>query len=1125
MANPLQAAAPRQNATVHASAGTGKTWLLVTRLVRLLLAGAAPEGILAITFTRKAAAEMQERLEERLRALLEADEEVRGSALREMGLEADRESLTRARTLYESLLLAQSPLRTTTFHAFCQELLQRFPLEAGVTPGFELLEATASLEQEAWDALFAEVTAAPDAELAARLSALFGHCGGLASTRELLFAFLRHRSDWWAFGQDSEDPLATAERRLAHQLGIEPGQAPVPQFLDAARRAELEEFAELLGRHPTSTNQSHQERIQAALAQSSFTTEDLAPLAAVFLTAGGDLRVRKGSRVQQQRLGPTGESRFLALHQRLGQAFQALQEEQARHDTWRLSSHWYRAGERLLWHFHRLKRELRVLDFADLEWQAYRLLQTGDHAHWVQFKLDQRIDHLLVDEFQDTNPTQWRLLLPLLQELAAGGQERHRSVFLVGDSKQSIYRFRRGDPRLFDAAARWLNRHLSAEAFHLDASRRSATAIMELVNRVFGAGPLQTCMPDFHPHSTHLEDLWGRVELLPLVEREEGTDAGPAGDALRNPLEQPRRIPQDLRHYREGQAIAARIQELIEEKLLVGPMASARPAGYGDILLLLRRRTHAKDYERALREADIPFLSATRGGLLQSLEARDLEALLQVLTTPNDNLALAQVLRSPLFGASDEDLIRLAATGGGPWIQRLEQCAPGLPATAPLNRAQRWLSDWRRRAGRVPIHDLLDRIFHQSQLLERYRSAFPSALGARVEANLTRFLELALEVDSGRYPSLPRFLQRLRQLRELADDAPDEAPPEDGGRQRVRILTIHAAKGLEAPVVFLADSVVSPRGQQAHQALVEWPSDRDRPEYFLLTGRRAARDAVSQAWVEQQNAAERREDANLLYVALTRAKQLLFVSGSAPGRNEDLGWYGALHQALAGDADAPAVSESGVRPCRPMAAATASKAAAVAADPRLRAPLRLEPVYREIAPSQQSLGEAWAPGDPDGRDRGRGIHRLLELLSDGHTDEHQALQRVAQEARRPATDPQLQDWLAEVRALLGDKDLRPLFQPGPEARAFNEAPIQYRTTQGLVYGVVDRLLVSPEEVWVVDYKTHSITETSEIQELTQRFRPQLALYAEGAARLWPGRRVRAWLLFTALRRLVPCPPD
>ena len=1120
MQNTPSPSSPQLNATVMASAGTGKTWLLVSRLLRLLLAGARPDGILAITFTRKAAAEMQSRLAERLLQLAGAGPEELAERLRELDITPNAEHMEQARRLYERMLQQRQNVRTTTFHAFCQEVLLRFPLEADVPPGFELLASDGELIDTAWQAMLAEASAQPDGQLAHALQFLLDGCGGLSNLRTALMAFVAHRGDWWAYIGEGEDPVQHATTQLHRQLGLQEVGDPLADLFSPVLETGLAEFAELLRGHPIDSNLKALDQIALARHPQLPLEERYRACRAAFLTQAGQPLARKPSKTLDKKLGEAGAERLLALHRQIAQALLNTADWLNAQQNWQLNQAWYQAGSCLLNHFQRLKREQRTLDFTDLEWQACQLLNRSDHAQWVQYKLDQRINHLLVDEFQDTNPTQWRLLLPLLQEMAAADQQGQRSVFLVGDAKQSIYRFRRAEPRLFQAAHEWLADHLQARTFPLHTSWRSAPAIMQCVNQVFGdEGPLAGVLRDFHPHQTHHLQLPGAVTVLPLIPDEDPSDhdAGPS-IGLRNPLQQPRQIPQDLRYLTEGRQIAECIADLVRTGQPVGHGPQARPVDYGDIMILIRKRSHVGAYEQALREAHIPYIGAERGTLLESLEVRDMLALLEWLITPFNNLALATVLRSPLFACSDEDLITLASGGKGNWYPRLQQRVAAAQGNRVLNYACTRLSAWRELAGVLPIHDLLDRIYAEGDVLQRYQQAAPAHLRSRVAANLTRFIELALEIDSGRYPSLGHFIARLKALRERQNEAPDEAPA-SGDQQRVRLMTIHAAKGLEAPVVFLADCTNSDSSDKAWRALLDWPPQATQPRSFMLVGTKEGQSPLIREQVAHEQEENRRELANLLYVALTRPRQWLYISGVAPKKGEDKdSWYRLLRQAIDPLAETPLDA-----PCSlsngDWQAVVGSHKQPLAdspdpADPALTRPLDTDRIHSEIAPSRSHGHTPYGSGDEDGRLRGTVIHRLLQQLTEASgTPEHIAAQVAAEFALDAPREP-FRGWYRECRQLLDNPVLQRLFEASGGVEFFNEVPILYSQDGQTVHGIIDRLRLSEEEVWIIDYKSHRLQPGDTLRALAESYRQQLDYYAQGVARLWPQHRVRSLLLFT-----------
>ncbi|MDY6979839.1 MAG: 3'-5' exonuclease, partial [Pseudomonadota bacterium] len=950
---------------------------------------------------------------------------------------------------------------------------------------------------------------------------------GLHNTLGALRQFVGHRSDWWVYTAGQRDPIGWACEQLRDQLGIDPDTDPIADFFaDTGRCQRLARMAELLAGHPNKGNNEAVAQLQIALDPQQDAATRYSAVYQAFLTQAGTPRGNReaSSKALQKSLGAAGAEELAELHRDFCEQLQTLQQQLAAQRNYRVNGAWCRAGVALLDHYQRIKREQRLLDFTDLEWKAYQLLNDGDNALWVQYKLDQRIAHLLVDEFQDTNPTQWQLLLPLLEELAQES-ERQRSVFLVGDTKQSIYRFRRAEPRLFDTATEWLERRLDAHRYPLNTSWRSAPAIMDFVNQLFRQDPrLHQQIPDFPEHQTHHQSLWGEVILLPPAKEHEDETQIEANDddaPLRNPLFTPRPEPTHTRHRLEAQAIAGEIRQLIDSRLPVQetPDIAPRAIEYDDILLLVRSRTHLPEYEQALREAGIPYLSGNRGTLLESIEVQDMLNLLNWLSMPFDNLALAGILRSPLFAVDDRALMQLAGEAPGNWFERLAQLTAEQPPDAPLRRAHDHLARWRALAGHIPVHDLLDRIYSEANVLARYRAAFPAHLVPRVMANLVRFQELALEMDSGRYPSLMTFAQWLRELRQNDDDAPDE-PAAAGQQARVRIMTIHGAKGLEAPVVFLIDSArAEPRGK-AHEGLIEWPANAPRPTHFLLRPAREWLDPLSEAVIERAENAARREEANLLYVALTRARQRLYISGSLPKRDETTSWY----QQIAGAFDCqpdqlegPQILVTSNEPPAPVTppAATAAETPPEP-DPRLRRPLPLGTGDAALAPSQQDE-PGHGIGDEDGRTRGIVIHRCLEwLCQEPQLSRERALQRLAGEAGAV----QLAQWWDEALQVFQAPQLDSVFRPAAEVQCRNELPLLYRQGGRTVNGIIDRLLIEPGRIQLIDYKTHRAA-LEDPAAVAASYAPQMRLYAEGLRQLWPDHELQVSLLFTATAQLWP----
>jgi len=1106
------------NATVHASAGSGKTYLLVSRIIQLLLNDAEPGTILAITFTRKAAAEMRQRLLQRLFELAAADDAQLRALLEQLGASPDPETLQRARKLYEQLLTTEHPVTTTTFHAFCQDLLRRFPLEADVPAGFELLEHTGNLQDEAWEALMAEAADAAKGPLAQALAQLFAKLT-LNNTRQALLSFVQQRSDWWAWTEQQTDALAFACQRLAAQLNVQPDENPLQTFFAEQKNiGNCQRYLEFVLQRNNKTNQKLALQLENGLDERLTLAQRYQTIRETFLTQKGTVRACKPSKEMVKVYGEQSTDEFIELHAACAAIIQAADNQLAAQHTWQITSAWYLAGQHLLQHYQRIKLEQRLLDFTDLEWKSYQLLTQSDNASWVQYKLDNRIKHLLIDEFQDTNPTQWQLVLPLLEEFADKQEEDANSVFLVGDAKQSIYRFRRAEPRLFKTASDWLQDNMQSSRLPLNKSWRSSPAIMDFVNKLFGSGPLHSQLTDFIPHETEHRTLWGQVKLLPLVRAEEKEEA--THTELRNPLTTPLHADDDNTQLTEGQLLATTIRQLVDRQTPVGHAKEARAIRYSDILILLRSRTHVGEFEQALRSQAIPYLGAERGTLLEALEVIDMVKLLHWLLSPYDNHALASILRSPLFAATDDDLLLLANRGKGHWQDRLAGLVDELPEASPLARAHVLLGRWQQMAGHIPVHDLLDRIYSEANVLARYTAAFPAVLKARVSSNLSRFLELALEIDSGRYPSLTRFIKWLDDLRQKSNEAPNE-PPSQGQQDRVRLLTIHEAKGLEATVVFLVDSARPLQRKTAYEALVDWSDSQNRPETFLLTGKKDELDAYSRQKLEHLFALEDREEANLLYVAVTRAKQMLFISGTQAARKAKSSWYETISRQYEIDPEETSGVQTlqetgtppGIVPTQQVIDDTG-----IDVDKRLSDVIKITNTLREIAPSHAvNATDSSNTLDEDGRQRGLIIHAMLEQMTQ---DKHPPLARLAQQFGLEEHSQPFKTCLAETRQLLQTPELQTLFDSQHFDAAYNEVPISYELNGRMVYGIIDRLVITDDRVLLIDYKTHRL-EAEQLQELLEVYKPQLSLYVEGIKKVWPEYAVKPHLLFTHSATLLP----
>ena len=1078
---------PRHSVVVEACAGSGKTWLLVARMLRLLLAGAEPSELLAITFTRKAAQEMRERLMELLHELtLASDGQVR-TLLLERGIEEAQlgHVVPVARGLYERILSGQQSLSIDTFHSWFARLLKIAPLASGVPHGYALSEANGELLNEAYRRFMESLHKPAQQEIKAALLRLY-ELAGDSNARKLLDSFIDKRAEWWAATAPPRSSVEQPLQWLTELCGADAVQdARLSLWQQPALTARILALAGLLGQG-SAENQKRATAIETALSDGP-SIENFKALGLQFYDDNDKPRGnRKTKDLKAALIRCFDSSEDDALRafddefEELGMQLKMLQQRSAERIVLELNQALFLVGAAYLDTYQDVKAEQRVFDFADLEWQAYRLLTDDSSAAYLQSRLDARYKHILLDEFQDTNPLQWSIVRAWLR--AYGDDTAQPSVFIVGDPKQSIYRFRRAEPRVF-AAARSMLEQQGAVVLRANQTRRNATAIVELLNLGFNGNPL------FSPQTT-LGQQGGAVWRLPLVqapvpEAENDAAENPAADTLRNPLLTAREEEDDARRRDEGAALAQALL-LARQQVQVNTAQGERALQWRDIMLLVKKRKHLSAYESALREAGIPFVSDKRGGLLDSLEIADLIALLTFLITPNDTRALAHVLKSPVIGASDDDLIALAKRQEHDWWSRLLALVAEGHASAALVRAAQLLSQWLLAAPQHPVHDLLDMILHQGQLVARYAEAVAPAARGQTLGNIEAFVELALNLDAGRYPSLPKFIDALRTLQRSADsDAPDEASV-DAAADAVRILTVHSAKGLEAPVVAILDANHSDPANDNVGILCDWPQDQDAPVHFSAFGRKSERGMARDGWFQAEEGFKQQEDWNLLYVALTRAKQLLIVSGVAGARGSLVGgvqegsWYDRLFSSAAH------VQEiAGVAPDQQAALAVAPEFSLPLFEPTV-CPAPLTPVAFES----------------EAIDEGVALHALLERMTQVR-DWPLSLPAVSVIARWLDCAPALAEVIhAQAEAIFSQPQLERFFNPSLHRYARNEMEIVGNA------GILrcDRVVVFDDEVWVLDYKRNLLDSER------SAYQAQLAGYRAALLSVFSDKQIRSALI-------------
>jgi ATP-dependent helicase/nuclease subunit A len=1000
--------------------------------------------------------------------------------------------LARARQLFARAIETPGGLRIQTIHSFCAGLLRRFPLEAGVAPGFaEMDDRTARLLRAEIVEEMAD-TLAPQA-----VRALTAVHSGEDFTR-IVEQIARHRD---AFSP----PLDPG--RIWRLFDLPPGFDERPLLAGVFLGDEAGWMPDVVDElaHGTTTDIRAADILAAAdLAVPSMAT--LLALEAVLLHKDGSQDPEKHFAA---RIGdfPTRDTRarLLAVLDRLNGLMRRVETARrqriallAARKT--LALHEFAAAFLPIYQDRKAARG--VLDFDDLIDRAGRLLTDPSLAAWVLYRLDGGIDHILVDEAQDTSPEQWRLIESLASELVAGqgASPRPRTLFVVGDKKQSIYSFQGADVAAFDRMQGHFHDRLAGgnalAARSLDHSFRSSPAILGVVDATF-QGPAAAALGGQALHRAFHAHLPGRVDVWPVIEKTAAEEPGP----WYLPLDRP--DPEDPQV-----ALAGRIARWIRDLVASGeqvPQASQsglsqRPIGFGDVLILVQRRSPLFHHIiRACKALGLPIAGADRLKLAGELAVKDLSALLAFLDTPEDDLSLAAVLRSPLCGWSEDDLFALAHARPGYLWEALRQ-HPGHPAT------RAFLDDLRDQADYLRPYDLLERVLYRHD----GRRRLIDRLGPEAEDGIDELLGQALAYETSDVPSLTGFLVWLQ-----SGEVEVKRPP-GGEGQRIRVMTVHGAKGLEADIVLLPDTADRATNDREElyrlngQAAV-WKLPRAESPGVIAT-ERAAREARDQA-----------ERLRLLYVAMTRARTWLVAAAAGEVRQENA-WY-ALIRAGVERAGATDAGEGVRRHSFGHWPAPASRAEAPAALPAMAPDWLFQPAPpaaqppRVLSPSDlggaKALPAESALPEAEASARGTALHLLLERLPglDPATWADHA---------RGLVDPALpgNDLLAEAARILTDPALAPLFAPGSLAEVAVGG-----TWGGLrLFGSVDRLVIAPDRVLIVDYKSNAAV-PDRPDQVPEGILRQLGAYAHVLAQAYPDRRIDTAILWTRVPRLMPLDPE
>ena len=1093
----VDAANPHSSTWLAANAGSGKTRVLTDRVARLLLDGVNPQNILCLTYTKAAASEMQNRLFARLGAwAMKGDKELAGE-LANLGVE-DTTDLTRARRLFARAIETPGGLKIQTIHSFCSSLLRRFPLESGVSPQFtEMDDRAASLLQSE---LVEEMADGPEQALVADLARFYTGEDFAGLTAQIV----RHRDGFSDADQDEiwswfDLPPGFDDARLASE-SFAPGDGPL-----------LKQLIPLL-ETGSKTDQGAAIKLRQ-VDTDDLTGSDLPVLINVFLFGSGQ-------RQHQAKIGsfPTKPLREGAA----APLMVGLEGLMARMETARpLSNSLYSAQKTLALHrfaarfitlYEARKLTLGWLDFDDLIRKAGALLSDPTVAAWVLYRLDGGIDHILVDEAQDTSPTQWQVIERLAAEFTSGEGAKsgaERTIFVVGDPKQSIYSFQGAQPSEFTRMRDKFEAELAQidqpfQSMQLEYSFRSSPAVLDLVDHALID---QDGLGESVLHRAFFNDKPGRVDLWPAVEKVDHKEDRDWFD----PVDRP--DPQD--HLSTlARAIANDIKDKLENGSITSEKGQTRPIEPKDIMVLVRRRSPLFfAIIGACKELELPIAGADLLRIGGELAVKDLVALLSFLATPEDDLSLAAALRSPLFGWSETQLYALAQGRGKlPLWRVLENTADQHPKTHAT------LRDLRNRADFLRPYDLVERIL----IRHDGRRRLLARLGTEAEDGIDALLSQALAYERMQVPSLTGFLLWME-----AEEVSIKRQVDSASNQ-IRVMTVHGSKGLESTIVYLPDTTKPKWLDRDEIVQVD-----ENPWWKPPAARRP--DNLSKTLQARQDR-DREEWIRLLYVAMTRAEQWLIVAAAGDiGKAPADSWYGLVELGL-DQAGATRVAfptgtgkrvETGTWAARPEACAQSQEQAlSLPKWAETNAPTPQSTDMETLTPSDlggaKVLPGAGGDGDQDAAmRRGSQIHLLLEHLPTScEQDWPEMAARILGSGDLAASGTQLDDLLAEATGVLLSPATQHLFTPDALAEVELTATIGDKRLRG----TIDRLLVTSTHVLAVDFKTNALV-PDQAEHTPDGILGQMGAYYNALVQIYPNHEVGTAILWTRQAELMPLPND
>lgn len=1099
----LLAANPTISAWVVANAGTGKTKILVDRVLRLLLLGVEPKNILCLTFTKAAAAEMLERIYAILATWARSDEAAIRHALEQLTTHIPKpEQIHKARNLFLEVIDAPVGLQIKTLHAFCQSLIAAFPIESGVPAYCQLADdrSLAQLMREAQIALYIEN------DQQAHINEAMALCAQISSENKLSTIcrqILYQRHQWL----DSKEKMGSIEAMIAAlyaTLEVTPSDTMeqlIEQYSHQENRA-LRVIADSMAQYGTVTDKKHAAIIHNWYAKTpDERSQYLASYQGLYLKKDGDPKqVPRLITKKMKDMHPEAEYLLFAEQERairFKQQYNAIYIAKASEAIITLAYH-------IITLYTQLKDTAGYIDYDDLIYRVVKLLSASQDVSWILYKLDSNIDHILIDEAQDTSKEQWHIIRAITQEFFVGdmGKEQERTLFVVGDDKQSIYGFQGADPESFGV----MQRHFAQLAnqankpwhdISLKQSFRSVPAILDYVDVLFSDPEMQPRVSSTDQPIEHIayraQDA-GTVELWPLVETESTDDEANGWD-----------IPKEYKLQHDAQTmlsqnIATTIKGWLDNERILPN--KKRPVAPGDIMILVRKRgTLMKRIVQALKRQHIPVAGVDRLELKGQLVIEDLLSLAHFLLLPSNDLALAEILKSPLIGITEEELYILAVDRGSHTLwHSLREHAVHNPT---FQQVENWLQLLLKKVDNTTPYQLYSHVIDVLQT----RTAFYARLGEEVADALDEFLTLILTYESLHIPSLQGFIQWIE---ESDTEIKRDMEQIEG---KVRIMTVHGSKGLQAPIIVLPDTTNAP-------TILAPPIIMNEQELPIYTASKEKRNDMLEQHIKQRQQEEINESMRLLYVAMTRAEDELYITGIKPARKLDpYAWYSILQEKM---------QKIGMQFEDKWVYYSQWPEAIIAQptkDMRQDAPPPLPDYMREPV-TQQAITETHSVTQSDiassmhiyspqhqqlsDADRGTLIHYLLQtLVTIPISQREQAAKQLYHAMRMPYDCTEYNMLVQQVMDVMNNPDLADIFA----GNAQSEVPICGKINGKTYVGRVDRLIMSEKKVIIVDYKT-SKQVPDHPKDISSTIKTQMQHYASIMQSLYPEKHVVTAIIWT-----------